>query len=99
MTINTNKDIKHCLELEKHSKVFLKEAETSDLKVFLLWVINNYKKIEIALSLKIYWRILQMHILDKTNRVFSKSDKRDICNVRYILKSEETWLIAWSRAV
>ena len=31
-----------------------------------------------------------MHILDKTGRVFSESDKRDIRNVRYILGTEET---------
>ena len=99
MAVNTNEDTRHCLELEKHPKVFLKEAETPDLKVFLLWVINNYKRIEAASSLKIYWRVLQMHIFDKTDRVFSESDKRDIRNVRYILGSEETWLIARSRAV
>ncbi len=90
MTVNTNEDTRHCRELEKHSKAFLKEAEMSDLKVFLLWVMNNYKRIRAASSLKIYWRVLQMHILDKTDRVFSESDKRDIRNVRYILKSEET---------
>jgi len=51
---------------------------------------NNYKRIGAASSLKIYWRVLQMHILDKTGRVFSESDKRDIRNVRYVLGSEET---------
>lgn len=51
---------------------------------------NNYKKIETALSLKLYWRILQMHILDKIDWIFNENDKRDIRNVRYILKSEET---------
>ncbi len=51
---------------------------------------NNYKRIEAVSSLKNYWRILRMHILDKTDRVFSESDKRDIRNVRNVLKSEET---------
>jgi hypothetical protein len=90
MAVNTNGDTRHCLELGKHSEAFLKEAETPDLKVFLLWVMNNYKRIGAASSLKIYWRVLQMHILDKTGRVFSESDKRDIRNVRYVLGSEET---------
>jgi hypothetical protein len=90
MAVNTNGDTRHCLELGKHPEAFLKEAETPDLKVFLLWVMNNYKRIGAASSLKIYWRVLQMHILDKTGRVFSESDKRDIRNVRYIWGSEGT---------
>ena len=90
MAVNANGDTRHCLELGKHPEAFLKEAETPDLKVFLLWVMNNYKRIGAASSLKIYWRVLQMHILDKTGRVFSGSDKRDIRNVRCFLGSEET---------
>ncbi len=39
MAVNTNGDTRHCLELGKHPEAFLKEAETPDLKVFLLWVI------------------------------------------------------------
>ncbi len=90
MTVNTNEDSRHCYELEKRSDIFLKEAESSNLKVFLLWVMNNYKRIETVSSLKNYWRVLRMHILDKTDRVFSASDKRDIRNVRNVLKPEET---------
>ncbi len=90
MTVDTNEDSRHCYKLEKRSNIFLKEAESSNLKVFLLWIMNNYKRIEAASSLKNYWRILWMHILDKTDRVFSESDKRDIRNVRNVLKSEET---------
>ncbi len=90
MTVDTNEDSRHCYELEKRSNIFLKEAELSNLKVFLLWIMNNYKRIETASSLKNYWRVLRMHILDKTGRVFSESDKRDIRNVRNVLRSEET---------
>ena len=90
MTVDTNEDSRHCYELEKRSDTFLKEAESSNLKVFLLWIMNNYKRIETVSSLKNYWRVLRMHILDKTGRVFSESDKRDIRNVRNVLKSEET---------
>ncbi len=90
MTVDINEDSRHCYELEKRSNIFLKEAESSNLKVFLLWIMNNYKRIEAVSSLKNYWRILRMHILDKTDRVFSESDKRDIRNVRNVLKSEET---------
>ena len=38
-----------------------------------------------------------MYILIKTDRVFSKSDKKDIRNGRHILGSEETWLTARPR--
>ncbi len=55
---------------------------------------NNYKRIRAVSSLKNYWWVLRMHILDKTDRVFSESDKRDIRNVRNVLRSEWTWLIA-----
>ncbi len=90
MTVDTNENSRHCYKLEKRSNIFLKEAESSNLKVFLLWIMNNYKRIETVSSLKNYWRVLWMHILDKTGRVFSESDKRDIRNVRNVLKSEET---------
>lgn len=36
MIININENIKHYLELEKHSEIFLKETKTLNLKVFLL---------------------------------------------------------------
>ena len=90
MTFDINKDTRHCRELGKHPEAFLREAETPDFKVFLLWVMNNHKRIKAASSLKNYWRILLMHILNKTDRVFSESDKRDIRNVRYILRFKET---------
>ena len=90
MTIDTNEDSKHCYELKKRPNTFLKEAKSPNLKVFLLWVINNYKRIEVASSLKNYWRVLRMHILNKTSRVFNESDKRDIRNVRNVLRPKET---------
>jgi hypothetical protein len=90
MAVDTNEDSRHCYELGKRPDIFLKEAESPDLKVFLLWVMNNYKRIGAASSLKNYWRVLRMHILDKTGRVFSESDKRDIRNVRNVLGPEET---------
>ncbi len=84
MTVDTNGDTRHCCELGKNPEAFLKEAEMPDFKVFLLWVMNNHKRIGAASSLKNYWRVLRMHILDKTGRVFNESDRRDIRNVRYI---------------
>jgi len=90
MAVDTNGDSRHCYELGKRPDTFLKEAESPNLKVFLLWVMNNYKRIGAASSLKNYWRVLRMHILDKTGRVFSESDKRDIRNVRNVLGPEET---------
>lgn len=90
MAIDTNEDSRHCYELKKRPNTFLKKVESPNLKVFLLWVINNYKRIEATLSLKNYWRVLRIHILNKTNRVFSESDKRDIRNVRNVLRSKET---------
>ncbi len=36
MTVDTNEDFRHCYELEKRSNIFLKEAESLNLKVFLL---------------------------------------------------------------
>ncbi len=90
MAVDTNGDTRHCHELKKRPNTFLKKAESPNLKVFLLWVINNYKRIRAASSLKNYWRVLRMHILDKTDRVFSESDKRNIRNVRNVLGPEET---------
>lgn len=44
---------------------------------------DNYNRIGVASSLRNYWRVLRMHILDKANQDFDPRDRRDIRNVRY----------------
>ena len=74
--------IRHCCELGYEPHYFLKEAQVPDLKIFRKWTLDRYKRIDAASSLRNYWRVLKMHILDKADRDFYPSERRDIRNVR-----------------
>lgn len=47
MAVNTNEETRHCLELEKHPKDFLKEAETSGVP----WWNGTYMDFQAAINL------------------------------------------------
>lgn len=53
-----------------------------DFKVFWKWTLDRYKRIDAASSVKNYWRVLRIHILDKADRDLDPCEKRDIRNVR-----------------
>ncbi len=60
---------------------------------------DNYNRIGVASSLRNYWRVLRMHILDKANRDFDPRDRRDIRNVRYwFLRASEAprWRLGYT---
>ena len=54
----------------------------SNFKIFWKWTLNRYKRVDATSSLNNYWRVLKMHLLDKTNRDFDQRERRNIKNVR-----------------
>ncbi|KAL9577130.1 MAG: hypothetical protein Q9203_007573, partial [Teloschistes exilis] len=60
--------------------ILLKHAQTADIKTFWKWAVDSYNRITVAASLRVYWRVLRMHALDKADRVFDEREKRDIHN-------------------
>jgi len=43
---------------------------------------DRYNRINVASSLRNYWRVLRMHALDIADRDFDPRERRDIRNVR-----------------
>ena len=72
-----------CDELDYSSKIFLKNAQISDFKIFWKWTMNRYNRINVISSLRVFWRILRMYAFVIVDRDFDFSEKRDIRNVRY----------------
>ncbi|KAL8989941.1 MAG: hypothetical protein Q9177_001280 [Variospora cf. flavescens] len=70
----------HCRELEYDPRLFLKEAQVPDFKIFWKWTLDRYKRVDAASSLNNYWRVLKMHLLDKADRDFDQRERRDIRN-------------------
>ncbi|MCJ1422042.1 hypothetical protein MMC32_008411 [Xylographa parallela] len=77
-----------CGELYYNSYAFLTEAQIPDFKIFWRWTLDRYEGIKTASSLKNYWRVLRMHILDKADRDFSPREKRDVHNYLNLLIDE-----------
>ena len=73
-----------CGEFNHDSEAFPTEAQVPDFKIFWRWTLDHYKRIKTASSLKNYWRVLRMHILDKADRDFNQCERRDIHNVSCI---------------
>lgn len=72
-----------CNKLGYDPRTFLKDAQVSDFKIFWRWTVDHYNKINVASSLRTYWRTLRMHALDVADRDFDPRERRDIRNVRY----------------
>jgi len=68
-----NSPTRHCCELGYEPHDFLKEAQVPDLKIFWKWTLDRYKRIDAASSLRNYWRVLRMHILDKADRASTRA--------------------------
>jgi len=77
-----NSSNRHCRELGHNAHGFPKEAQVPDFKVFWRWTLDRYKRIDAGSSVKNYWRVLRMYILDKADRDFDQSKRRYIHNVR-----------------
>ena len=46
---------------------FLDKPDLAEIKSYWEWVMDNHPRIRAGSSLKNYWRVLQMHILDRTD--------------------------------
>lgn len=66
-----NSPTRHCCELGYKPHNFLKKAQVLNLKIFWKWTLNCYKRIDAASSLRNYWRVLRMHILDKADQALT----------------------------
>lgn len=51
-------------------------------KIFWKWTLDRYKMVDEASSPNNYWKVLKMHLLDKTGRNFDQRERRDIKNVK-----------------
>ncbi|KAL2048924.1 hypothetical protein ABVK25_010777 [Lepraria finkii] len=77
-----------CDELRREPETFLQEAQVPDFKIFWKWTLDRYKRIKTASSLKNYWRVLRMHILNKADRDFDPRERKDIHNYLNLLITE-----------
>ena len=80
-TAVTDSPSRYCSECSYDSETFFKDAQVLDFKVFWKWTLNHYNRIKMAFSLKNYWWVLCMHILNKADQDFNQSERRDIYNV------------------
>ena len=80
-TAVTDPSSRYCSECSYDFKTFFKDAQVPDFKVFWRWMLNHYNRIKTVFSLKNYWWVLHMHILDKADWDFNQSERRDIHNV------------------
>ena len=67
--------------------ILLRTAEADIFKTFLVWILDQHKKVRAADTLNTYWRILMMHILDQTGRRVDDNVVRDVGNVGNLLET------------
>ena len=74
---------RYCAEqLHEDSDEALRDADTSDLKTFFQWLVDNAKKEpQQAVTLKQYFRILKMLYRDLTGTDLDKEQVMDVNNV------------------
>jgi len=78
----TKPPFRFCDELGYNPRTSLQNAQVPDFKMFWKWTVDHYNKINVASSLRTYWRVPRMHALDVADRDFDPRERRDIRNVR-----------------
>lgn len=69
------------MEIGQDVDVFLESASVADIKTYFEWVLHRHGKITTRSSMKNYWRVLKMYMLDKHGRRFSDEDYADVRDV------------------
>ena len=73
--------------MNQDPKMLLQTAEADVFKTFLVWILDQHKKVRVVDTLNIYWRILLIHILDQTGRRVDENVVRDVSNVSNSLRT------------
>ena len=72
---------RYCKKQRVDFRVFLKEADVPDFKIFWEWALDKYPGLRAASTLQNYWRVLRMYMREEVGRQLSELEQSDVRNV------------------